>query len=86
MPDGVQSVDTSEWLFTRELIRTIPFPEVFTNEDWFNMTGEDNKLLAALVAADIPIASTHMPTLSYTLGGYSNDFRHDTVEGEWLAS
>ena len=85
MPGQVQSVDTSEWLFTRELIRTIPFPEVFTDEDWLNMTGEDNKLLAALVAADIPIASTHMPTLNYTLGGYSNDFRHDIVEGEWLA-
>lgn len=86
MPDRIQMVDTSEWLFTRELVSRIPFPEMFTNEDWLKMTGEDNKLLAALVAADIPIASTHMPTLIYTLGGYSNDFRHDTVEGEWLAS
>lgn len=82
-PGRVQNADTSEWLFERALLRTVPFPETYDVDDWRNVVGEDNKLLRALVAADIPMVSTHMPTLLYTLGGYSNAFRDDAVEGEW---
>lgn len=79
----VQNADTSEWLFERALLRAIPFPETYDVDDWRNVVGEDNKLLRALVEADVPMVSTHMPTLLYTLGGYSNAFRDDAVEGEW---
>ncbi|MEU3146264.1 MULTISPECIES: glycosyltransferase family A protein [unclassified Streptomyces] len=81
--DRVQNADTSEWLFDRELLRAIPFPETYDVDDWRNVVGEDNKLLRALVEAEVPMVSTHMPTLLYTLGGYSNAFRDDAVEGEW---
>ena len=79
----VQNADTSEWLFERALLRAVPFPETYDVDDWRNVVGEDNKLLRALVEADVPMVSTHMPTLLYPLGGYSNAFRDDAVEGEW---
>lgn len=85
--DRIQMVDTSEWLFERSLLLGIPFTEDYDHEDWHNVTGEDNKLLASLVAAGVPIASSHMPTLCYTLGGYSNSHRDQTrdqtTEGTW---
>jgi hypothetical protein len=81
-PDRIQMVDTSEWLFTREQAMATPFGEVFSTDDWRNVTGEDNKLLAALVDGDVPVASSHLPTLHYVLGGFSNAFTGET-EGTW---
>lgn len=83
-PARIQMVDTSEWLFERSLLLRIPFTEDYDHEDWHNVTGEDNKLLASLVAAGVPIASSHLPTLRYALGGYSNSHRDQTTtEGTW---
>ncbi|PKW16546.1 glycosyltransferase family A protein [Saccharopolyspora spinosa] len=81
--DRVQNADTSEWLFERRLLLTVPFPEHYDIDDWRNVVGEDNKLLRALVDAEVPMISTHMPTLLYTLGGFSNGFRPGAAEGDW---
>jgi hypothetical protein len=81
-PDRIQMVDTSEWLFTREQALATPFGEVFTADDWRNVVGEDNKLLAALVEGDVPVACSHLPTLHYVLGGFSNAFTGEK-EGTW---
>jgi hypothetical protein len=67
-------VDTSEWLFERELLLHVPFCEVYDHRDWLDVVPEDNKLLTTLVELGIPIACTHMPSLRYYLGGYSNSF------------
>ena len=67
----------------RALLTAVPFVEDYDKDDWREVIGEDNKLLRALVEADIPIASTHMPTLLYLLGGYSNAFHGEVVEGAW---
>ena len=53
-----------------------------TAADWTNVIGEDNKLLAALVDGNVPVASTHLPTLQYVLGGFSNAFAGEK-EGIW---
>lgn len=74
-PDPVRSVDTGAWLLTRELLIEVPFTDEFFPEDHENVTGEDDKLLAALIAKGEPIACNHKPTLIYYLGGYSNNFQ-----------
>ena len=71
------SVDTGEWLFTRDLLLQYPFStEEYTQHDWDGLPGrlpsEDDKLLWILVEKGVPIASTENPTLKYYLGGYSN--------------
>lgn len=70
--DPVQSVDTGEWLLHRSLLLTIPVPTEFSQSDWENMITEDDKLLHALLRAEIAIACTRKATLRYYLGGYSN--------------
>jgi hypothetical protein len=75
-------VDTSEWLFTREQALATPFGETFTRDDWKNVIGEDNKLLRALIDGDVPVASSHLPTLHYVLGGFSNAFAGEK-EDSW---
>jgi hypothetical protein len=67
-------VDTSEWLFERDLLLQIRFCEEYSYEDWVEVRPEDNKLLRSLVAEGVPIACTHAPSLRYYLGGYSNAF------------
>lgn len=84
-PDRVQMVDTSEWLFARAQVLDTPFGEQFTEADRLSMTGEDNKLLAAIVDQRVPVAGTHLPTLIYRLGGFSNAF-DQPAEGESWAS
>jgi glycosyltransferase involved in cell wall biosynthesis len=81
-PDRIQMVDTSEWLFTREQALATPFGETFTRDDWKNVIGEDNKLLKALIDGDVPVASSHLPTLHYVLGGFSNAFAGEK-EDSW---
>jgi hypothetical protein len=81
-PDRIQMVDTSEWLFTRERALATPFGERFSRDDWMNVVGEDNKLLAALVDGDVPVASSHLPTLHYVLGGFSNAHSAEK-DGTW---
>lgn len=67
-------VDSGEWLLERELLLEVPFGEEFSAEDEQNVVGEDDKLLAELIARSEPTASTRLPTLRYRLGGYSNTF------------
>lgn len=83
MANRIQMVDMGEWLFKRSLLLNFPLRERYDANDWQEMITEDNKLLSDLVEAEIPIASTHMPTLHYMLGGMSNAFRADAREGTW---
>lgn len=73
-PDPVRSVDTGEWLLNRSLLLQFPFRDDFSEEDEYEVVGEDDKLLADLVAARVPVACTRKATLIYSLGGYSNNF------------
>lgn len=82
-PEAIRMVDTSEWLFTRELLQDVRFNASYTEEDWRNTVAEDAKLLEALVARAVPVASTHMPTLLYVLGGYSNVPSEESGVGPW---
>jgi len=70
--DPVRSVDTGEWLLSRHLLEKIPFRESFSAQDWREMIGEDDKLLADLIANNVKIACTRKASLHYYLGGYSN--------------
>jgi hypothetical protein len=83
-PDPARMVDTSEWLFERDLLLRMPFCEDYDYRDWVEVVPEDNKLLRALVERAIPLACTHMPSLRYYLGGYSNSFS-DVERGGTLA-
>jgi glycosyltransferase involved in cell wall biosynthesis len=71
---GVQSVDTGEWLIRRAFLRTIPFRTSFTASDEEGLVGEDDKLMADVLAAGVRPTSTNKPTLRYFVGGYSNSF------------
>ena len=73
-PEPVRSADTGEWLLARELLLELPFDDRFDAEDEAQVRGEDDKLLDALLSRGEPIAGTGQPTLSYYLGGYSNNF------------
>jgi glycosyltransferase involved in cell wall biosynthesis len=66
------SIDTSEWLFSRNLLLEVPFPEMYSDEDCAVLKTEDDKLLEALLALEEPIACSEKATLHYYLGGYSN--------------
>ena len=72
-PDGTPGmVDMGCWLFSRSVVDSIAFQEAFSTDDIENIVGEDDKLLAELLAHGVPIACTRQATLRYTLGGMSN--------------
>ncbi|MBI1265313.1 MAG: glycosyltransferase [Alphaproteobacteria bacterium] len=73
-PDGARTVDTGAWLIERRLLLEIPFRTAFTQADADALTGEDDKLLADLLAAGVRPPSTGLATLRYYTGGYSNRF------------
>lgn len=70
----VLSVDTGEWLLSRQLLLEIPIPEAYTPDDWRQMRTEDDKFLEVLANSGEAVACTMKPTLRYYLGGYSNNF------------
>ena len=70
--DPVRTVDTGEWLLRKDLLLECPVPTEFSDDELADMVGEDDKLLAALVAQDEPIACSERPSQLYFLGGYSN--------------
>jgi glycosyltransferase involved in cell wall biosynthesis len=86
VPNRIQMVDTSEWLFTRKQALATPFGETFSQEDWEKVIGEDNKLLARIVDMDVRVASSHLPTLHYVLGGLSNGFAGAESGKTWRAA
>jgi glycosyltransferase involved in cell wall biosynthesis len=65
-------VDTSCWLFNRELILNIPFPENRTETDSLMRITEDDLMLKKIIENGIETVSTCLPTILYRLGGYSN--------------
>jgi glycosyltransferase involved in cell wall biosynthesis len=73
--DPVRLVDQSVWLIRRELLLRLPIPETFTDEDHAMNAAPDDKLLAVLLDADVPIVSTGQPTVRYYLGGVSNRYQ-----------
>lgn len=78
---GIMLVDTSEWLIRTEVLRQVGIPNQFSYEDWVQNLAEDDKLVAALVAAGVKIGCSKQPSLKYYLGGYSND-----LDGEYSHS
>ncbi|MFX1392326.1 MAG: glycosyltransferase family A protein [Promethearchaeota archaeon] len=82
-PDPVRIVDTSEWLIKRSLLLKFPFPLDYIQEDWDNLTTEDDKLLDSFVLNKIPIMSTGLPTLKYYLSGYSNHLNNGKSTDIW---
>ena len=78
-------VDTSEWLFSAALLRSIGFVADYSRGDWITCRTEDSKLLDRIVESGISVPSTRRPTLRYFLGGYSNNWACDgaSIEG-WL--
>ncbi len=74
-PDPIRSVDTSEWLFARELMLEVPFREEYDDADREHGIVEDDKLIMDLLEKGEPIGCNNQPTLVYYLGGYTNDFR-----------
>jgi glycosyltransferase involved in cell wall biosynthesis len=71
--DPVLLVDQSVWLIRRELLLRVPIPETFTDQEHTMNTAPDDKLLAVLLDAGVPIFSTRRPTVRYYLGGVSNN-------------
>jgi len=73
-PGGARTVDTGAWLIERSLLLRIPFRTEFSQTDADALTGEDDKLLADILAAGVRPRSTGQATLRYYTGGYSNRF------------
>jgi glycosyltransferase involved in cell wall biosynthesis len=65
-------VDTSAWLIRTPTIRRHPFPEQRSESDRHERVTEDDLLLGRLLAAGTSITSSLLPTVLYSLGGYSN--------------
>lgn len=82
---GFMLVDTSEWLIRTEVLRRVRIPRRFSYQDWLQNLAEDDKLVAALVAAGIKIGCSKQPSLRYYLGGYSSDLKGEYSHSEsWL--
>lgn len=73
-PDGIRMIDSSVWLFDRNLLIQHPFPETYTEKEIRSNVYEDDKLLELLQEQEVEISSTGLPTVKYYLGGYSNTF------------
>lgn len=84
-PSRIVLVDTNEWLIGAEVLRKVKIPEDFSYQDWLDNIAEDDKLVDALVAAQVPIACSGRATVKYYLGGYSNDLSHEYSHSErWI--
>jgi hypothetical protein len=64
-------IDMGEWLFDRS--RFAPhFCTQYSAAEVKSGLTEDDKLLAGILRAGLPLSATRRPTLRYRLGGYSN--------------
>jgi hypothetical protein len=81
--ERVLEVDSGEWLLRRSLFLEMSLSESYDYEDWKTIRPDDAKMLLDFVDAGIPIASTHMPTLEYVMGGHSNGQRDERFTGVW---
>ncbi len=78
-------VDTSEWLFQTNFLRSLEFCKVYTRDDWLYAKAEDSKLLDQIVQSGTPVPSSRQPTLRYFLGGYSNNPSHSGARlADWV--
>lgn len=66
------TVDMGAWLFNKKLFDLIRFETSYTQSDINLMATEDDKLLKRIKELSIEFTSSHLPTLYYRLGGYSN--------------
>ncbi|MBT7040999.1 MAG: hypothetical protein HN921_14280 [Bacteroidetes bacterium] len=71
-PNNFACVDMNEWLFRTEIIQKIGFDTKFTKFDEQNMVGEDDKLLSRILEEGVNFTSSYLPTVKYSLGGFSN--------------
>lgn len=77
MPESC--VDLGEWLLRREFLKTNQFVCSYSPQDWWTINVEDAKLADAIKHSKLPISCTHLTTLHYYLGGYSNNFSEDAT-------
>lgn len=70
--DPMFMVDQNLWLIDREILLSMPFPEVFSPDEIRCNTCPDDKLLEQLHAGETRIHSSGKPTVRYYLGGVSN--------------
>jgi len=73
-PNGeiLGAVDMGAWLFRSEFFESERFAIEYSEWEIENSVTEDDKLLASIMTANVPIACSSRPTLIYRLGGYSN--------------
>lgn len=69
---NVATVDMNEWLFRTDCIRRIGFETCFTPSEIADSVGEDDKLLARMLAASVRFGCSQRATVRYRLGGISN--------------
>lgn len=81
-PTCARIVDMNAWLLDSDLMKRIKFVEDYGFLDWLYVNCEDSKLLREFVANGISAYSSGMPTLNYSLGGYSNDFTAPDIAWE----
>lgn len=73
LPSGaVGCVDTSEWFFTAAAFRDFGKPIVPTADQLALGCNEDRILTIRLHSEKVKVARSELPSLQYSLGGYSN--------------
>ena len=84
-PSRIVMVDTSGWLIRTDVLRKNKISDNFSYQDWLDNLAEDEKLIDALLAAQVPIACSGRATVKYYLGGYSNDLNREYPHSEpWI--
>lgn len=68
----IGAVDMGAWMFERSVFDSLRFETEYTEWEVENSVTEDDKLLAAMTDAGLPVACSEQATLKYSLGGYSN--------------
>lgn len=67
--DPMFLVDQNLWLISRDILIANPIPEIYDAEDIAANTCPDDKMLAALVRAQVAIGASGLPSVRYTVGG-----------------
>jgi hypothetical protein len=73
--DPVLTVDQNVWLYRREVMLEMPWPEDFSEQDHQDNGAPDDKFLQVLLENREPMVRTDRPTVRYYLGGMSNKYR-----------
>jgi len=70
--EEIATVDMGSWLFRADFFSTMKFNVKYSNKEIVDSITEDDKLLIEMKEKGLTVACTHLPTLIYQVGGYSN--------------